>query len=100
MLRQALIVIVSVLLAGLIIVDFVAHGAAIPFTFAAAVVLIGLIFENHRYRSFANVAPGGTFQPTGERFIDPDSGKLVEVHSDPASGARRYVEIGDAPDTP
>lgn len=70
-----------------------------PTTFLG-LVLAGLLFENFRYRRLNSHAPGGDFKPTGERFIDPESGKLVEVHSDPASGARRYVAVKDAPDTP
>lgn len=35
---------------------------------------------------------GGDWRPTDERFVDPESGKLVTVWFDPQSGARRYVE--------
>lgn len=35
----------------------------------------------------------GGWRPTGEKFIDPASGKPVEVWFDPASGERSYVDI-------
>jgi len=33
----------------------------------------------------------GKWRPTGEKFVDPETGKLVIVWFDPASGERRYV---------
>jgi len=41
------------------------------------------------------VPRGSGWQPTDERFIDPESGKLVTVWSDRTSGERRYVAEGD-----
>ena len=38
-----------------------------------------------------------SWQSTDERFVDPDTGKLVTVWFDPQSGERRYVEDGAAP---
>ena len=41
----------------------------------------------------ANGKPrGATWRATDERFIDPETGKLVTVWFDPASGERRYVD--------
>ena len=40
---------------------------------------------------------GSTWRPTDERFIDPETGKLVTVWFDPDSGERSYVEETDAP---
>jgi hypothetical protein len=39
----------------------------------------------------------GDWRPTEEKFIDPESGKLVTVWFDPASGERRYVADDQAP---
>ena len=69
-------------------------------TITLGLMLAGLLFENHRYRRLSRQPPGGAFKATGERFIDPETGKLVEVHADPATGARRYVAVKDAADTP
>ena len=37
------------------------------------------------------------WRATDERFVDPETGKLVTVWFDPQSGERRYVEDGAAP---
>ena len=36
------------------------------------------------------------WKATGERFVDPETGKLVAVWFDPQSGERRYVEDNGA----
>jgi len=54
------------------------------------VVVIGILCER-RYRDDKQ-QPQGPWQATGERFVDPTSGKDVEVYYDPKSGERRYVE--------
>ena len=37
----------------------------------------------------------GSWRPTGEKFIDPTTGKPVEAWFDPKSGERRYVDAGE-----
>jgi hypothetical protein len=56
----------------------------------AGAVLVSIVFER-RYRNNQR-PPQGRWQPTGERFSDPTTGKEVEVFYDPQSGERRYVE--------
>ncbi len=57
-----------------------------------AIVLVAVIFESSHYRpKIDRSAPG--WEPTGERFVDPTSGKLLEVRYNPASGERDYVEV-------
>ncbi|MGN6590575.1 MAG: hypothetical protein ACTHKE_09820 [Sphingomicrobium sp.] len=49
----------------------------------------------------ANGRPiGGRWRPTDERFVDPESGELVTVWFDPASGERRYVADKPGSSTP
>jgi hypothetical protein len=100
MLRTGLIVFVTLLFVGALFVGLNVGAPAIAPITLLGLILIGLVFENFRYRALSRHAPGGAFAATGERFIDPESGKLVEVHYDPATGARRYVTVGDAKDTP
>jgi hypothetical protein len=57
------------------------------------VVLVGLAIERWRYRTTPR--PGADWQPTGERFIDPESGRPVDVLYDPKTGERRYRADGD-----
>ncbi|HET6277043.1 MAG TPA: hypothetical protein VFE16_14030 [Candidatus Cybelea sp.] len=56
-----------------------------------ALVLIGTFFEG-RYRG--RRATGSGWQSTSERFVDPTSGKLVEVRYNPRTGERAYVDGG------
>jgi hypothetical protein len=53
-------------------------------------VVIGILLER-RYPHNTQ-QPDSRWQATGERFVDPTSGKDVEVYYDPTSGERRYVE--------
>jgi hypothetical protein len=54
-------------------------------------ILVGTLLER-RYRSTKNAAGTG-WQSTGERFIDPTSGKLTEVRYNPQTGERAYVIV-------
>lgn len=46
----------------------------------------------------ANGKPrGASWHRTDERFVDPETGKLVSVWFDPDSGERRYVDESVAP---
>jgi len=54
---------------------------------------LGVLFERYRYKPLEVMAPGPGWQATGERFVDPHSGALVEVYFDPRLGERRYVRI-------
>lgn len=55
------------------------------------VLSAGIAWERWRYRKPETAAPGAGWTRTGERFVDPESGRLTEVHYHAASGERRYV---------
>jgi len=45
----------------------------------------------------ANGKPAGSdWRSTDEKFVDPETGKLVTVWFDPETGERRYVEESEA----
>jgi hypothetical protein len=67
---------------------------AVPTLIGGAVILIGTLFERWRYKN-KNASIDGDWQPTGERFVDPATGKNVEVLYDPQSGERQYRETRD-----
>lgn len=92
MLRAVLIALASTGLAALIVADWQEGRSYLPPTIVVAIVLAGLLFENRRYKRVLETAPGAGWQATGERFVDPDSGKLVTVFFNPATGERRYVD--------
>lgn len=60
------------------------------------IVLAALAFERRRYRPAVDSARGH-WQLTGERFVDPSSGRTMEVRYNPTTGERDYVEAGDQP---
>jgi hypothetical protein len=55
----------------------------------------GVLIERWRYRPLTDDHPGQGWQATRERFIDPESGRLVTVFFNPATGERRYVAQED-----
>ena len=57
-----------------------------------AIVIVAVLFEGSRYRPLVDRSAAG-WESTGERFVDPTSGKLVEVRFNPTSGERDYVEV-------
>jgi len=62
-------------------------GAPIVF----GVLLAALVFERQRYASHAEGSVREPLHPTRERFIDPATGRPVQVWTN-ARGERRYVE--------
>lgn len=62
---------------------------ALELAIFGVLILIGTFFEG-RYR--ARRPTGSSWQRTAERFVDPVSGKLVEVRYNPKTGERAYVD--------
>lgn len=91
MLRTLLLVFAAAL--ALTGVMFLIGGLAGPGAYAlglGGLILLGTVFERWRYRP-NNTRPAAAWEPTGERFEDPETGKTVQVYYDPRSGERRYV---------
>jgi hypothetical protein len=55
------------------------------------VVLIWFLRQGGYKRRPLDAPPGGDWQRTDERFIDPSSGEPLEVWFHPKSGERAYV---------
>jgi hypothetical protein len=60
---------------------------------AGAVILLGTLFERHRYRRLGDAPPGPGWTDTGERFRDQETGATVAVFFHAPSGERRYVRL-------
>lgn len=96
MLRTSLLVFAgAVALAGVLLLTLGLPGGAQALGLGGLIVL-GTVFERWRYRP-NNARPGADWQPTGERFEDPQTGKTVQVFYDSRSGERRYVSDSEAP---
>ncbi len=67
---------------------------ALPF----ALVVIWLLFRSGGYkRRPLDAPPGRDWTLTGERFVDPKSGELVEVWFCARTGERAYVRARGGP---
>jgi hypothetical protein len=57
----------------------------------AVMALVLLAVERFRYKPILDQPPGPPWEETPERFVDPESGKLVVVWANPENGQRAYV---------
>jgi hypothetical protein len=64
----------------------------VPIGVFLALILIWFVFRSRGYkRRPLDAPPRGDFRFTGERFLDPPTGELVEVWHCPRTGERAYV---------
>lgn len=94
MLRRFLIVfgLIDLIIAVVLLFAVQAPLVVVIYLAASGVVLAGaILFERRGYRPRVD-RTRGKWQPTGERFVDPTTGKLMEVRYNPDTGERDYVE--------
>jgi hypothetical protein len=93
LLRAALLVIGGVMLAAAAIGALAGCRLAvtIPPAVWGAILAGGVLVERWRYQTLTDARPGRHWQATPERFVDPETGRLVTVFFNPATGERRYV---------
>ena len=91
--RAALLVVGGVMLAAAVfgVLACWPLSAVIPLAVWGAILAGGVLVERWRYRPLTAERPGRGWQATRERFVDPESGRLVTVFFNPATGERRYV---------
>lgn len=97
MLRRVLLGVACVLATVGLFCLFTGKAGAWPVAVWGLVLLLAVVFERWRY-SQRNVSDSGEWQETEERFVDPESGRLMQVLYRPATGDRRYVPVGDEAD--
>ncbi|HEV2335670.1 MAG TPA: hypothetical protein VGS13_09255 [Stellaceae bacterium] len=92
---RAIVAVIGGLLAAgaLMLATLCVFPAAIMLAVWAAILLIGLLVERWRYKRLAATPPGPDWQRTDERFVDPETGKLVTVYFHPRTGERRYIGV-------
>jgi hypothetical protein len=66
-------------------------GAVIPLALWGAILAGGVLVERWRYQLLAEDRPGHDWQATLERFVDPETCRLVTVFFNSATDERRYV---------
>jgi hypothetical protein len=92
MLRLVVLILgVLVLVAGVFTYTHDAPYAALWLLAVGGVTTVGTVFERIRYKPILPDTPGFGWVGTDERFVDPETGKAVDVFYHPASGERRYV---------
>ena len=93
MLRAALLAVGGTMLTGAAIGALAGWrlAAILPLAFWGTVLAGGVLIERWRYRPLTDQPAGPDWQVTPERFVDPESGRLVTVFFNPATGERRYV---------
>ena len=98
MLRLAVLIFATLLSAvGVFLMLKNATSAGVQALGIGIIIILGTLFERWRYTK-SGPPLSSRWQPTGERFADPTTGKDMEVLYDPASGERRYVELGKKKD--
>jgi hypothetical protein len=92
---SAVVVVVAV---GMALLSWVFIGLLV-LAFYAAVALVLLVVERARYKPLLETPPGPAWRASDERFVDPETGRMVTVYQEPATGRRAYVagaEVGEA----
>lgn len=82
-------------LIGATVLLFVVHATfwLVLYLAVNGFILVSAMFlESKRYRTRVDRMQGN-WQPTGERFVDPATGQLMEVFYNPATSERDYREM-------
>ena len=95
MLRRVLIAygVLCLIVAGILLAAHVTTVLVIYLAISGLLIVGGILFERRGYRSRVD-RTHGNWQPTGERFTDTTTGRMVEVYYNPQTGERDYREPG------
>ncbi|HKF38429.1 MAG TPA: hypothetical protein VKB35_16145 [Ktedonobacteraceae bacterium] len=95
MLRRVLIAygVLCVIVAGILLALHVTVALVIYLAINGLLIVGGILLERRGYRSHVD-RTHGYWQPTGERFTDPTTQRIVEVYYNPQTGERDYREPG------
>jgi membrane protein implicated in regulation of membrane protease activity len=95
LLRRMLIAygVLCLIVAGILLAAHVTTVLVIYLAVNGLLIVGGILFERRGYRSRVD-RTHGKWQLTGERFVDPTSGREVEVFYNPETGERDYRESG------
>ncbi len=95
MLRGAVLAVGLVMLvAGAAVAAAGVPAASLWLLGMGGLITVGVVLERVIYKPLLREKPGAGWVKTAERFIDPESGKEVDVFYNPVSGERQYVSQG------
>jgi len=96
---RAFLLVVSLLLVAIGLWPCMAGARPLyPALIWGGVLCVATLLERWRYRGEPGGQPGregAVWEATDERFIDPESGKLMQVYYQPQSGERRSEPVAD-----
>src|SRR5215472_17468928 len=95
MLRGVIIGYGLLYLIGAAVLLFLAHATPWLVLYLAIngfILVSAVLLERKRYRTRVDQTQGH-WQPTGERFVDPTTERLMEVFYNSATGERDYREL-------
>lgn len=95
MLRWVIVVYGLLSLIGAAVLLFLVHATLWLVLYLAVngiILVSATLLERKRYHVRVDRTQG-RWQPTGERFVDPATRRLVEVFYNPATGERDYREV-------
>jgi hypothetical protein len=95
MLRRVIIAYGLLSLIGAAVLLFFAHATlwtVLELAVNGLIVVGAVLLERKRYSARVDRTQG-RWQPTGERFVDPATGQLMEVFYNAATGERDYREV-------
>jgi hypothetical protein len=64
-----------------------------------ALIIVGTTVERFRYKRLQPTRPGPGWRLGGERFVDPETGKIVQVWHKDSTGERLYATSPNGPGT-
>jgi len=94
MLRNAVLGFAILVLGAGGLMLFAQPANAFPLLMFGALLTLGTVFERWRYKQ-PKTAAAAKGVPTDEKFIDPETGALMQVYYDAATGERSYVKVAD-----
>lgn len=94
MLRTLLLIVALAVGAVGLVARLAGHHGATPFAIWGGVIAVAVMVERWRYRGASDSAD---WQATPERFVDPESGRTLQVLYNPRTGERRYEPVDGGP---
>jgi hypothetical protein len=99
--RKVVFALGALALAGGTAMTMLTGGGGIGLLFIGALIIASVLLEGRYGRPGAPTSvPRHAWELTSERFVDDETGQLLEVWIDPLTGERRYEPAGSDPCLP
>jgi hypothetical protein len=96
--RQVMLGIGGLSVAGGVLLSLATGGGGIGLIIIGALIFAGVLLESRYGRPGAPTqVPPHAWELTNEKFVDDETGRVLEVWIDPLTGERRYEPAGSDP---